>query len=346
MDVKCKSSMVFGSPGLGKTTAAVCKFMNAIEPEKKRLQCIFFCMNFECAYQAYRLSQQITNTVNAKLVNKDSFREGGAQDTQVIFGSSHDIVDYTVRYNIDWSSIKLVCFDDADRSMSFVKVENSVLKKLNPEAKIMIITSTIRMDPKSQSLKEKLSQIRGESVEENYVTYERTQTKTEHYAVEHSSSRPKLQILNDICGLLIDTQNQKSKIIVFCKDQSQAQDLNLKMMNKYGLRVLMFCGDASYAFRAEIVDKMMTDNVQIILTTEHLATGMNIPNAAICIMYDVPCCYPNNLQPNKKVYTFMANRVGRFGQQSIVISLMRKIDVGMFTKALPFCMVSHDLKNQ
>lgn len=63
---------------------------------------------------------------------------------------------------------------------------------------------------------------------------------------------------------------------------------------------------------------MRSGNAKILIGTEILAHGIDIPNARICIIYHLR---RSDGIPIKKVYHDMAGRVGRFGKEAIVIRL-------------------------
>lgn len=338
MSLSKSNTIVHGSFGMGKTTAAVIKFMNAVKIDHKYLQCLFICINYESAYQAYSLGQKISNgSMNLQLVKRDDANYPiGAQ---VIFGSAHDIVAKFESWSTDVSSIDLICFDDAERTMALEKTTNCILNKLKKTAKVVLITSRTINDPKVKLLGEKLSKIREDTIQHCSVEneYHNLSKEISHYAVEISSHLPRIKVITDICDLVVN--NSKCKLILFCQNKNKAQDLNNELVRKYDSKVILYCGKENYEARAAFVDQMSQDNCPIIVATEQLGNGIDVPKTAICIINFVKVLFPDKT-PDKSFYSSIASRAGRFGRKSIVISLLSQYEMDEFKKAFPICTVS------
>lgn len=341
MSSTSQNTMVFGSCGKGKTSAAVIKFMNAIKIEEKSLQCLFICINYESAFQAYDLSKKLSNgAMNLELIQRIA-DDSHSNDTQILFGAAHDILAKIESRNINVGNIDLICFDDCERTMTSEKIKNHILQKLNETAMVMMVTSRHPNNASAQLVKTKLAGIRGATVQQCSVQNESYQMlkNIAQYAVEVSSeNRSKLNVITDVCDLII--RNPKCKVILFCKDKTEVKELYSEMVKKYDSNVLSFCGQESYEVRTATIEKMNEDDCQIIVANQHIANGINISSAAICIISQVP--YKSDLHtPNISSYSNMASRVGRFGKKSIAIALISQHETQEFKNAFRFCTVCY-----
>ena len=69
--------------------------------------------------------------------------------------------------------------------------------------------------------------------------------------------------------------------------------------------------------RDSIVKEFREGKTRLLLTTDLLARGIDIPDVNLVINYDLP--------PNKETYIHRIGRCGRFGKKGVSISLV-KID--------------------
>jgi len=77
--------------------------------------------------------------------------------------------------------------------------------------------------------------------------------------------------------------------------------------------------------RNEIVKEFRDGKTRLLLTTDLLARGIDIPQVNLVINYDLP--------PNKETYIHRIGRCGRFGKKGIAITLV-KMEDPMDVKAL------------
>jgi len=83
-------------------------------------------------------------------------------------------------------------------------------------------------------------------------------------------------------------------------------------------------GDDGRNLRQEVVDKFKAGEVQIVVCTDLMERGIDIPNARTVINYDLPTVYTDDRhakrQPDFDSYVHRIGRSGRVGQPGIAIS--------------------------
>ena len=70
--------------------------------------------------------------------------------------------------------------------------------------------------------------------------------------------------------------------------------------------------------RTEVVKEFRSGKTRILITTDLLARGIDIPQVNLVINYDLP--------PNKETYIHRIGRCGRFGKKGIAISFVKMQD--------------------
>ena len=70
--------------------------------------------------------------------------------------------------------------------------------------------------------------------------------------------------------------------------------------------------------RNDIVNEFRNGKTRILLTTDLLARGIDIPQVNLVINYDIP--------PNKETYIHRIGRCGRFGKKGISITFVKSED--------------------
>ena len=83
--------------------------------------------------------------------------------------------------------------------------------------------------------------------------------------------------------------------------------------------------------RKEIITDFRTSKTRLLLTTDLLARGIDIPSVNLVINYDLP--------PNRETYMHRIGRCGRFDKKGVSISFVKMndpIDVKVFNKMKNF----------
>lgn len=326
---------------MGKTTAMLIKIIQSIKVEKRELQAIFFCINFEAAFQAYTCAKEITNKWSIDVIHELVPSASKDPHTQIMFGSVFDAIRELESRKVDVEKVDIVVFDDGNRTMTSEKSMDCVIKKLNADAKLFYLAPTQKLHSpshdwkKSVELKAKIEEIRKCVVQKHL--FNNVDDNIQHYAVQTSGYQSKFNVLAHICDIIA---SKSLKAIIFCSNNKQSLELTENLSKKFGTTVLLYCGRASHNARMVQIEELnQEERSQIILATDCLSIGVDISNAAICIIYDVRYNTSLNEIPNKRMYFSLTSRIGRFGKEAIAISLVDQNQIPKFTSSFPFCQV-------
>ena len=94
------------------------------------------------------------------------------------------------------------------------------------------------------------------------------------------------------------------------------------MMRKEHYKSTIIFGNMDWAERDEMIAKFKTQEVSVIITTNMLARGIDVPEIQIVINFDVPTMGPReNRQGDPENYMHRIGRTGRFGTQGIAVNI-------------------------
>jgi len=95
------------------------------------------------------------------------------------------------------------------------------------------------------------------------------------------------------------------------------------MMRKNGYKSTIIFGDMSPEERDEMVNKFRNGEVSVIITTNMLARGLDVPEVEIVINFDIPTKTDEkkNKSGDCETYLHRIGRTGRFGSKGIAISI-------------------------
>jgi superfamily II DNA/RNA helicase len=103
-----------------------------------------------------------------------------------------------------------------------------------------------------------------------------------------------------------------TQTFIFVNSKKYAERLN-KMMVDADLKSVIVDGNSDPKERDAIMAKFRTGEISVIITTNMLARGIDVPQVQIVINYDVPFDAEN--------YLHRIGRTGRFGTRGIAINL-------------------------
>lgn len=114
---------------------------------------------------------------------------------------------------------------------------------------------------------------------------------------------------------------QMTQTIIFVNTKSFAETaFNILKKNNY--KVTLFFGDMSKEERDEMMEKFRIREVNVLLTTNLLARGIDIPEVELVINFDVPKLKVKGVfKPDHENYLHRVGRAGRFGGNGIAVTL-------------------------
>ena len=112
-----------------------------------------------------------------------------------------------------------------------------------------------------------------------------------------------------------------TQTVVFVNTKKFAEILH-NMLRKEKYKSTILFGDMDWSERDEMILKFKTGEVSVIITTNMLARGIDVPEVQIVLNFDVPTMGTKEQRVgDPENYMHRIGRTGRFGTQGIAVSI-------------------------
>ena len=109
--------------------------------------------------------------------------------------------------------------------------------------------------------------------------------------------------------------------IIFVNSKNFADVLH-KILRGAGKKAAIIFGHMSNEEREEMIDKFRNGEISVIITTNMLARGIDVPQVQVVINFDVPTRKDGGaIVGDAETYLHRIGRAGRFGVDGIAISI-------------------------
>ena len=119
----------------------------------------------------------------------------------------------------------------------------------------------------------------------------------------------KFDVLLDLYNIISTTQ-----AIIFCNTIRKVEWLSKELIDK-NFSITSIHSKMAQEERNKIVNEFRNGETRLLLTTDLLARGIDIPQVNLVINYDLPM--------NKETYIHRIGRCGRFGKKGVSISMVK-----------------------
>ncbi|MEK6947051.1 MAG: DEAD/DEAH box helicase [Nanoarchaeota archaeon] len=240
---------------------------------------------------------------------------GMIRQADIVVGTPGRILDHLERGTINFSKVKILVLDEADKmfEMGFVDDVSRIISQTPRERQTLLFSATM-----SQQV---------HNVVKNYMkTPEKI--KTQAYVEESKMeqffysvpSRDKFSLLAHILK-----HEAQGITIIFCATRNRV-DVISKNLYKQGIQALSLHGGLSQNRRKQSIDAFHRGEVSVLVASDVAARGLDIKNVSHVINYDSP--------KTSKEYIHRIGRTARAGTEGKVISLIAEQDHDNFRSVL------------
>lgn len=230
--------------------------------------------------------------------------EGLKQGVEILVATPGRLIDHLKRDSVTLDSITYAVLDEADTmlDMGFIDDIQFILNR-TPEKKVMSLfsatmpTEILRLsedylrNPKQFLLD--VDDLSGEGIDQSFLVI-RDREKERH-------------LTNFIKG------NKKRQCIVFCSTKIRTRDV-VRMLHRHNFDAVAIEGDMSQHRREQSMGRFRQGKAQILVATDVAARGIDVPQVALVINYDVP--------NQEMVYFHRIGRTARAGAKGRAITLV------------------------
>ena len=287
--------------------------LNRLEENDKN-QCVILTPTRELASQVFDVAIQLSKFTKLKVIkclggtnigeSKDELRKAN-----LIIGTLGRIHHMITDKVINVHTLKLLVMDEADEMLTdgvSDKLE-FIFEKMSAGIQTILISAT--MNPNVFSVSKKLlhdpikillknSEIAVELISQFYLDVE--------------SEELKLETLLDLYNLM-----STSQVIIFCNTIRKVDWLK-ENLEKNNFTITCIHSKMTQQERDDIVKEFRDGKTRLLLTTDLLARGIDIPQVNLVVNYDLP--------PSKETYIHRIGRCGRFGKKGVAISMVKSDD--------------------
>ncbi len=302
-----KDCIIQSQSGTGKTVTFLIGIINKLYDTNGRI--LILTPTRELANQIYTVAVNITKYSKYTISLCVGGTEIKNQNSSIIIGTLGRIHHMISSKRLNINSITNFVIDEAD-NMAKEKDSEDLNNLINilPEScqKVLIsatlthsvfkVTDRIMKDPVKILLKN--SDVAVDLISQFYIDVELEENK--------------FDVFIDIYNLISTTQ-----AIIFCNTIRKVQWLE-EQLKAQNFSITTIHGKMTQLERNNIVQEFRDGKTRLLLTTDLLARGIDIPQVNLVICFDMP--------PDKETYIHRIGRCGRFGKKGVSISFIKMGD--------------------
>jgi superfamily II DNA/RNA helicase len=302
-----KDCIIQSQSGTGKTATFLIGILNNIHNSNKKA--LILTPTRELANQVYTVASLLTSHSSVSL----SLCVGGTEikyyNTDIVIGTIGRVLHMISAKRLNLENITNFVIDEADHMTNEKdSVELNSLIQLIPQSaqKVLIsatlthtvfkVTDRIMKNPIKILLKN--SDVAVDLISQFYIDVE----------VEEN----KFDVFIDIYNLISTTQ-----AIIFCNTIRKVQWLE-EQLKAQNFSITTIHGKMTQQERNSIVQEFRDGKTRLLLTTDLLARGIDVPQVNLVICFDMP--------PDKETYIHRIGRCGRFNKKGVSISFIKLSD--------------------
>ncbi|MGN0941963.1 MAG: DEAD/DEAH box helicase [Selenomonadaceae bacterium] len=326
--VKSGSDAIVEAPtGTGKTLAFLLPLLERMKPSVDIVQTVIVTPTRELTLQTAKVARTICPAYGIRplaiLGGEDIFqqKEKIHQHPQLIIATPGRLLDHMRHKTIDLSHANKVVLDEADEMMKrgFLEDVETLITALASDRQLLLFSAT--MPERIRSLAHRhMMRPQEIKIEAPHVTLD-----TIHQTVVDTSEETKLDKLCEIIN-----ERQPYLMMVFCMTRGKVHYVMMELA-KRGYLVDELHGELTQTQRNHVLKNFREAKLQILVTTDIAARGLDIEGVTHVVNYDLP--------RDTTDYIHRIGRTGRAGREGEAITFvnsrqyehLRKIEAGLKT---------------
>ncbi|XP_003701020.2 putative ATP-dependent RNA helicase Dbp73D [Megachile rotundata] len=361
-----RDTCVSAPTGSGKTLAYVLPIVHILQSRLvPKIRCLVVVPVQELAAQVYKVMVAYTSHTNltvALLSGASSFQQEqstilrtnargeSVSAVDIVVATPGRLIDHILKTpEFSLSDLRFLVIDEADRVTDWIdylpephnhtpRLTLSNMRSSKPPVQKLLFSATLSQDPKKLShlrlfqpvlfttvlVTDNDNDVNLDTEAGNYIgRYTGPEGLTER-AVECTMEYKPLALYD-----LLTRNNTIIKTLIFTNSGESAHRLTILLGSLLAVKnvtVGTLSAQLKPKERENVLGKFITGEIQILISSDALARGMDIPDVGLVISYDLP--------KHIKGYIHRAGRTGRAGKTGIVISILTPKQVGLFKSML------------
>ena len=308
-----KDCLLQSQSGTGKTATYLLGILNRLE-ENDKTQSLIIAPTRELCDQIYHVAKELskfTKLTMEKCIggtnigeNKDKLRR-----TNLIIGTLGRVHHMIMEKTIHLHSMKIMVMDEADELLSDGISEklNYIIDKIPIGIQTILISATMNTNVFNLSKK-----ILHDPIKILLKNSEVVVELISQFYLDVESEDQKFDTLLDLYNLL-----SASQVIIFCNTVKTVNWLK-ENLEKNNFTITCIHSKMTQPERDLIMKEFRDGKTRLLLTTDILSRGIDIPQVNLVVNYDLP--------QSKETYIHRIGRCGRFGKKGVSISMVKSED--------------------
>ena len=311
--------------GTGKTLAFLLPLMERMKPHVDEAQVLIVTPTRELTLQIAKVARTLAEAFSLRTIalyggqdierQKDKLR----RHPQLIIGTPGRLLDHLRRKTLRISQANRVVLDEADEMMKrgFLEDVEKLVSSLAPDRQLLLFSAT--MPDRVRALARRyMANPREVRIEAEHVTLD-----TIAQTVVDTTEETKL---DKLCGLI--NEKQPYLMMVFCMTRQRVHQVTMALAGR-GYLADELHGDLTQVQRTFVLKKFRAAELQILVTTDIAARGLDIEGVTHVVNYDIP--------RSTEDYIHRIGRTGRAGRTGEAITFvnarqydqLRRIEAGI-----------------
>ncbi|MBL0725605.1 MAG: DEAD/DEAH box helicase [Alphaproteobacteria bacterium] len=299
--------------GTGKTAAFLLPILNNLSENKTRftpnhIRALILTPTRELASQIgrsayiYGKKLYLKHTVIFGGVNIHAQMRTVSNGVDIVIATPGRLLDLINRGCINFRQLETLVLDEADimLDMGFVHDIKKIIQKLPPDKQTVMFSATMPKNMLSLTQSILRNPVHVE------VAPESTTAKRIKQSVKFVDKPNKLALLQNILE-----REEVLSVLVFTKTKHKA-DKVAESLNNMSIKTTAIHGDKSQNARTRALDNFRSGRINILISTDIAARGIDIPGVSHVINYDLP--------EDPESYVHRIGRTARAGKDGIAIS--------------------------
>ena len=318
--------------GSGKTASFSLGVLSAVDPLNPATQAIVLSPTRELAKQNLEviaklgkfcgLALQLVVPMAEGLPSGSARLESGAQ---IISGTPGKVLELLRKRQIDGKAVQMLVLDEADVMIAPENNMGSQVKNirqlLSHQVQTLLFSATY-----PDSVRRFAHQNVPRAAKIEVRTADLTLSTIWQVYIDVGVAQSKFQVLADLYAIMNVGQS-----IIFVNSRNTAFELAKKMKEEAGHSVSLICGTARGAsgeavdpkVRDQVLDEFRSGVSKVLISTDVLARGIDVPAVTLVINYELPLLYESGGKTvNFETYLHRIGRTGRFGQLGVAVNLV------------------------
>ena len=303
-----RDCIIQSQSGTGKTATYLIGVINRITNDTTQ-KALVIVPTRELAKQVYDVTASICKYSQLTISMCVGGTDIANHNDNIVIGTVGRIQHMMSIKKLNMNKINILVIDEADNMLNdkdngdllniinFISKEcQKVLISATLTHNVFQLTDTLMKDPIKILLK----------------NYNITVDLISQFYVDVEIEENKFDVLIDLYNLISTTQ-----AIIFCNTISKVTWLAENLTAK-NFSITTIHGKMNQKERNDIVQEFRDGKTRLLLTTDLLARGIDVPQVNLVMCYDLP--------PDKETYIHRIGRCGRFGKKGVSISFIKMTD--------------------